>query len=101
MCYECWPKKEFEDDGMNRANQRQCPVCRLIIECETCGRSCIKEKAPEYSCDVDDVGDVPLTVTETDLPYSPTCFECMWPRLQTDDGWWFKKRGRRRRDAEE
>lgn len=62
---------------MNRANQRQCPVCRLIIECETCGRSCIKEKAPEYSCDVGDVEDVPLTVTETDLPYSPTCFECM------------------------
>jgi hypothetical protein len=25
----------------------------------------------------------------------------MWPRLQTDDGWWFKKRGHRRRNAGE
>ncbi|KAM0218617.1 hypothetical protein ACHAPQ_005890 [Fusarium lateritium] len=103
LCYECWPKK-FEDDGVTLTDPRKCPMCRLLLECETCGRSCIKEKAPEYSCDVEDVADVPRTVPETDLPYNPTCLECIWPRLedgfgrlQGGVGWWFKQRRRRRR----
>ncbi|KAF4970179.1 hypothetical protein FSARC_2776 [Fusarium sarcochroum] len=89
MCYECWPQKEYEDNGVDRAGQRKCPVCRLLIECECCGRGVIKERAPEYSCDAEDVDSVPRMIPETDIVYVPLCCECADHYI---DGWWFKPR---------
>ncbi|KAM0428866.1 hypothetical protein ACHAPT_006666 [Fusarium lateritium] len=57
-------------------SERKCPVCRLPIECETCGRSCIKEPIPDASCDVEDVSCVPNSMTETNIGYKPSCVEC-------------------------
>ncbi|KAJ4269474.1 hypothetical protein NW762_001134 [Fusarium torreyae] len=70
MCYECWPQKEYEANGIDRAGQP------LWSQCERCGRSVIKERAPEYSCDAKDVDSVPRMIPETDIAYIPFCCEC-------------------------
>ncbi|KAF5020858.1 hypothetical protein F66182_7113 [Fusarium sp. NRRL 66182] len=92
MCEECYPKKNFEEDGVTRVNQRKCPLCRLLLECRQCGRSAIRERAPEYSCNIEDVADISLTTSETQDTYEPLCREC-----EGDDvyGRWFKPRRRR------
>ncbi|KAH7183165.1 uncharacterized protein B0J16DRAFT_386224 [Fusarium flagelliforme] len=66
-----------EPEDYAYAEQRKCPVCNELLECSGCGRSCIKQQVPEYSCDVQDIKAVLPTIPETTLLPHESCIECL------------------------
>ncbi|RSM17233.1 hypothetical protein CDV31_003948 [Fusarium ambrosium] len=80
--------------------ERKCPVCRLLLQCESCTHTVTKEPIPDASRDVEELECVPYMMTETSVRYQSLCVECC---ATFDDilefyepgesiGWWFKPR---------
>lgn len=90
VCYECWPEAALrsEPEDYAYAEQRKCPVCNQLLDCSACGRSCIKQQVPEYSCDVQDIKALLPTIPETTLLPHESCIECLG-FVPTVFGCWF------------
>lgn len=82
ICEDC-------DDGMTQHEYETCPVCRLQLNCETCGLRPDRRTAPTVGESLEKVNKIPKTIPEGGF-YEPKCVMCFFGNPDSRRNLWMR-----------